>query len=225
MAPSLLSIIAHARSGALDRAWALFREAGFDGVEDDPAVLSVRGRLLKDAALAATGEERQKFYRDAAAAYAKAARIAGTTYPLINAATLSLLAGRPDNSRMLAQNVLAHAPDADETPYYQRATEAEAHLLLGQVDLATRKFDEAVALAPKAFEDHASTLRQFGLILDALGTSRAWLDRRRPPRALHLPATLRWPPRPALSHETSATFWRRTMSASASGRSRPVPTS
>jgi hypothetical protein len=36
MNPSLLSIIAHARSGSLDRAWRMFEEAGFERVDDDP---------------------------------------------------------------------------------------------------------------------------------------------------------------------------------------------
>ena len=67
--PSLLSIVAHARSGALDHAWRLFRDAGLEGVGDDAAVLSVRGRLFKDRALAAvTLDERQGFYRQAAEA-------------------------------------------------------------------------------------------------------------------------------------------------------------
>ena len=90
--PSLLSIIAYARSGALDHACRLFLEGGFELVDDDPAVLSVRGRLLKDRALAAEGAERRRLYLEAAGAYARAGEIGGATYPLINAATLSLLA-------------------------------------------------------------------------------------------------------------------------------------
>ena len=68
----LISIIAHARSGATDRAWSLFREAGLERVEDDPAVLSVRGRLLKDRAQSASGAEQRSLYLDAAAVYLKA---------------------------------------------------------------------------------------------------------------------------------------------------------
>ena len=46
--PALPTIIALARSGALDRARRLFDEAGLGSVTDEPATLSVRGRLLKD---------------------------------------------------------------------------------------------------------------------------------------------------------------------------------
>lgn len=183
--PGLLSIIAHARSGALDRAWAMFRDGGYDGIDDDPAVLSVKGRLLKDMALAASGEIRRQYYRQAAGAYGRAAAIGGTAYPLINAATLAFLADDADMARVRAEAILARADDEAETPYYRAATRAEALLLLGDTAQARVAFDAAVKRAPLAFEDHASTLRQFGLILDARGEDRTWLDAYRPPRSLH----------------------------------------
>jgi tetratricopeptide (TPR) repeat protein len=186
--PSLLSIIAHARSGALDYAWRLLRDAGLDCINDDPAVLSVVGRLLKDQALTATGEERQRLYLEAATAYTRAGEISGATYPLINAATLSLLAGRREQAQTLARLVLLQnqrGKDELETPYYRAATRAEALLLLGDFAQAKAAFAEAMSLAPRAFEDHASTLRQFGLILDELGEDRLWLEPYRPPRSLH----------------------------------------
>ncbi len=43
----------------------------------------------------------------------------------------------------------------------------------------------AISEAPRAWEDHASTLRQFTLILEALGEDKTWLDACRPPRSLH----------------------------------------
>ncbi len=186
--PSLLSIIAYARSGALDYACRLFVEGGFELVDDDPAVLSVRGRLLKDRALEADGAERRRLYLESADAYAKAGEIGGATYPLINAATLSLLAGKREQSRVLAGKLLARIQaggDDLETPYYRAATHAEALLLLGDIAKAKTAFAKAVALEPLAYEDHASTLRQFGMILGELGKDTAWLDPLRPPRALH----------------------------------------
>ncbi|MET0273023.1 MAG: hypothetical protein ABW360_08540, partial [Phenylobacterium sp.] len=67
----LLPIIAHARAGALDHAWRLFVETGLEGA-DEPAALSVKGRLLKDRARAAEGVARRDLYRQAAAAYLRA---------------------------------------------------------------------------------------------------------------------------------------------------------
>ncbi|WP_198350924.1 tetratricopeptide repeat-containing protein [Flavisphingomonas formosensis] len=187
-ADRLISIIAHARSGALEQAWLLFREAGLDAEKDDPAVLSVRGRLLKDRALAAPLAERKRLFGVAAESYAAAAAINGASYPLINAATLALLAGAPEQARDHARQVIARIearPDEPETPYYRAATVAEARLLLGEVAAARDALAEGIALAPRAWEDHASTLRQFGLILDALGEDKAWLDLHRPPRSMH----------------------------------------
>ena len=185
MNPSLLSIIAHARSGSLDHAWRLFQDAGLERVDDDAAVLSVRGRLLKDRARGADGAESKRLFLEAADAYARAARIGGATYPLINAATLSLLAGLRDQAEILARGVLERDDDEQETPYYRTATRAEALLLIGDVARAKTEFAAAIALAPQAYEDHASTLRQFVSILDELGEDKAWLDASRPPRSLH----------------------------------------
>lgn len=188
LSTSLPTIIAYTRSGALERAEQLFADAGLDRVQDDPAVLSVRGRLLKDRARVGRGKERKQLYLKAAQAYARAAEIGGATYPLINAATLSLLAGRRAQAQTLARRVLATLdanPEEAETPYWRAATKAEAELLLGEMDAAKDSLREAVALAPRAFEDHASTLRQFDLILRELHESRAWLDEFRPPRTLH----------------------------------------
>ncbi len=187
-ASRLLSIRTYARAGALEHAWNLFRDSGFEAMKDDPAVLSVHGRLQKDSALAAKGAERRALYLKAANAYARAGAIGGALYPLINAATLSLLGGRHDKARTLAKQVLdrgQRGEDEPETPYWRTATRAEALLLLGETAKARKEFRDAISLAPRAYEDHASTLRQFALILDQLGEDRSWLDACRPPRSLH----------------------------------------
>lgn len=198
----LLSIVAHARAGALGRARAMFAEAGLERIDDDPAVLSVKGRLLKDEALAARGRERKRLYRESARAYARAAEIDGASYPLINAATLSLLAGERNQSQTLARRVLAIKNESWETAYWRAATRAEAELLLGDSEAAKRSLGDAVGRAPQAYEDHASTLRQFGLILDALHGNKQWLDAFRPPRCLHFAGHMALSPgRAALERE------------------------
>jgi tetratricopeptide (TPR) repeat protein len=190
-AASLSTIVALARAGALDHAWREFGAAGFDRRDDDPAALTVKGRLLKDRARRAEGEERRALYLQSADAYQRSAALRPGTYPLINAATLSLLSGDAERAARIAGEVLEHierAPDEPETPYWRAATEAEALLLLGRTDAARAALDTAVAAAPRAWEDHASTLRQFLLIHDMLGADPAWLDLLRPPRTLHFGA-------------------------------------
>lgn len=212
MTPPLLPIIAHARSGALQHAWRLFREAGLEVVNDDAQVLAVRGRLLKDEALAASGPARRGLYQEAARAYGRAGEISGAAYPLINAAALSLLSGDAAAARAGADRALAAldlgGPEAD-TPYYLAATRAEALLLRGERAQAQAALAEAMARAPQAWEDHASTLRQFGLILEALGQDATWLDPHRPPRVLHFAGhTAVAPDDPSLAGEVRAALAR-----------------
>lgn len=160
---------------------------------DDPATLSVRGRLLKDEARRATATGRARLWREAGDAYARAAELSGTTYHLINAATLALLADDRPTADTRARRVLDKLESGDtgpETPYYLAATRAEALLLLEQTGEAQAALDEALRLAPEAWEDHASTLRQFTLILGVLKQDAAWLTALQPPRSLHFAGPL-----------------------------------
>jgi tetratricopeptide (TPR) repeat protein len=185
--PSLSNIIAFARAGSLEHAWYQFAAAGYDGRDDDAASLNVKGRLLKDRALRAGVEESRRLYREAAEAYRRSAEVQPGTYSSINAATLSLLAGDRGRAAEIAREILervAREPEEPETPYWRAATEAEALLLVGRLDKARAKLAEAVVAAPRAWEDHASTLRQFLLIHEALGQDPAWLEVLRPPRSL-----------------------------------------
>lgn len=190
-AAPLSTIIALARAGALEHAWGQFSAAGYDRRDDDPAALTVKGRLLKDHALRAVGEERRHFYLRSSECYRRAAALRPGTYPLINAATLSLLSGDRAQAEEIAREVLdriEREPEEPETPYWRAATEAEALLLLGRLAEARSALDSAVAAAPRAWEDHASTLRQFIAIDSALGVESHWLDLLRPPRSLHYAA-------------------------------------
>ncbi|MGF7146672.1 hypothetical protein FHS96_000281 [Sphingomonas zeicaulis] len=185
--PAIFRIIATARSGALDHAWQMFHAAGFDGVDDDPAILNLKGRLLKDEALLARGAARQEKARRAGNAYAASAARQPAPYPLINAATLALIAGDRAESVSRADEVLSLIAEGvpDETPYWLTATEAEALLLKGDDAGAKAALARAIAAAPQAWEDHASTLRQFAAILRERGADAGWLDPLRPPRSLH----------------------------------------
>jgi hypothetical protein len=144
------------------------------------------------------GSDQVQLYKDSAAAYEKSASLQSASYPLINAATLTRLAGEAAHSQGLATDVLRildEQPDEPETPYYHIATRAEALLLLNRHDGARTALAEAIALAPRAWEDHASTLRQFALILAAQDRDPAWLDAHRPPRSLHFGGHMSFDPK------------------------------
>jgi len=185
---SPIRVLAYARAGSLDAAWSLFLSSGLGERADDPSALTLKGRLLKDLAGRAGEEERKHLLREAAATYRRAADLTSATYPRINAATLSLLGGDAEASRQSASRILSDVerfPDEPETPYWRAATRAEALLLLARHEDARTVLTEAIALAPRAWEDHAVTLRQFRLILEAQGLDASWLDPHRPPRSLH----------------------------------------
>lgn len=184
----LPAIITAARAGALDHAQTLFEEGGFDRRSDDPAALAVKGRLLKDHAAQLPLTERPAAYAAAAAAYAAADALAPQPYTRINLATLTMLAGDHDESRRIAASIVGWIGSDEtirETPYYRAATLAEALLILGEVAASQATFAQAIARAPLAYEDHAATLRQLGLLARHEGLGDRWLEQFRPPRSLH----------------------------------------
>ena len=171
-------ILSLARAGATTRAWDSFVSAGLADVGNDPAALTLKGRLLKDQARKARGDTVARLYVQSAKAYADAAALHPDTYPLINAATMSLFAGQPGHMELLAQTVLTMLENgigAGETPYWHEATRAEALLLLGRQGDAQAALDKAIIAAPAAWEDRAATLRQFRQILEYRGQAWQWL--------------------------------------------------
>ena len=181
-------ILSIARAGNPARAWALFHSSGLNARRDDPKALTLKGRLLKDQAKVVHGADRSRLYGEAADAYAAAAELERDSYPLINAAALALLGGKPERARSLAQEALALIegdPDQGENIYWREATKAEALLLLGDEAGARAALAGGISKLPYAWEDHAATIGQFALILAEQGRNAAWLDRHRPPPSLY----------------------------------------
>lgn len=184
---TLIQIRQIARAGDTLRAWRMFETAGWRN-SDLPEVLSLKGRLLKDRALRTTGDERKALLDEARRAYLQSAGDRQATYPVINAATIALLAEDEATAQELARSVLAmldsgaHEP---ETRYWLGATAAEAHLLLGNAQASRADLAGAMTAAPQAWEDHAATLRQFRQILRARGQDEGLFDDFSPPPSLH----------------------------------------
>lgn len=184
---NLTSILAAARSGALDHAWREFKAAGFGPEHPDPAAHTLYGRLLKDRALRTTGDARRRLFAEAADAYARADALAAAPYHLINVATMRFLSGDQAKAASLAAEVIARIDSGDEiadTPYFIEATRAEALLLQRDIDGATSTLRHAMSFG-SAHEDHAVTLRQLNLICEASDLPCGWLDAFRPPASLH----------------------------------------
>lgn len=193
---TLSQILSIARSGSPARAWDLFARSDWD--ESDPKVLTLKGRLLKDQAKAAQKEHHaakaMQLYEQAANAYEQAANIQLDSYPLINAASLALLSGKPERANALASQVITMIeddPDEGENAYWRCATHAEALLLAGDEIRARAILAEAIAKLPNAWEDHAATIGQFETILTEQGNNTDWLERHRPPCSVHYSGIIR----------------------------------
>ncbi|MCA3077679.1 MAG: hypothetical protein ING71_02660 [Rhodocyclaceae bacterium] len=181
-------ILRLARSGSLDRAWSLMEQHGLLDSTIDSRALTLQARLVKDRAKRFADDERAKLLSVSADLYCRAAALERSSYPLINAATLRLLANQRSRSEDLAQevlNLLDADPNEGETPYWREATRAEALLLLGREAEARTALRLAVTTQPEAWEDHAATIGQFGLIRSYLKQDLSWLDDFRPPPSVH----------------------------------------
>ncbi len=176
------------------------KQHGLFDSQTDSRLLTLQARLVKDRAKRARGDERASLFLQSADLYTKAGRLNRSSYPLINAATLSLLAGKRTQSIKLAREALSLIeadPNEGETPFWHEATRAEALLLLGRELEGRAALGLAIATQSEAWEDHAATIGQLSLILSELGQDPSWLDDYRPPASVHF-SGLAW-----LSHDTS----------------------
>ena len=192
-----LAILALVRSGAhataLTQLDQRFTDASL-GRADVPAKLlediaALRARIAKDRALATPVDHRAPAAAIAAGAYEAVFDRFGRSYSCINAATLWLLAGDAERSRHLADAALTltRASTAESTGdgYWLAATEAEAHLLLGDPIATRAALEWAEREAPGDYASRASTRSQLRLICEHAGIDAAVLDPLHTPRVIH----------------------------------------
>ena len=181
-------VLALARMGDTERAMDLFEAHGL-AESDDPHVRAAGARLLKDRALAASGEARQAALERAHDAYHAIYLASGDSFPGINAATLALLAGQIDHSRQLAGALLADPAVAVSRDYYCAATRAEALLLLGRADEVAAVLESEVVRSSADLGGKSSTIWQLSMVASHLGLNEAersaMLAPLAPPRVVH----------------------------------------
>jgi hypothetical protein len=156
------------------------------GTED---ALALRGRLLKDLAIRATGPKRVDLFRQSSRAYRLAYELSDGYFSGINAATTSLLAGDELEARELAMAIGRRPDIARPEDYYAAASGAEAMLVGGKVDEATDLFAEARRRRDSSPGSIASTARQVALIAERLAIPeeqrQRLLDAIRPSPVIH----------------------------------------
>lgn len=206
------AVLCLARVGALDFAWGEYGRYGLGAVSADnfpkngaksgdakllEDIMSLKGRLLKDLALRAAKNEgadgsdaHTAFARRSVTAYARAFSATSGYYSGVNVAALSLLGGR--SGRTVADKASAvldllpneKAQNKEDT-YYIEATRAECLLLMGHKNKAGEILQDALMHDPLNYTAHATTFKQFGMIMDARGESTEWLEPFAPPTAAH----------------------------------------
>ena len=185
------AVLALARAGATRQARIRYDRFKLgDLIVDRPAdkfltdVAALDARIAKDEALHETGPERNRLLAIAAARYEAIFRRAGGYYPGINAATLTLFCGDLPKAESLAREVL-NGLAASPEDYYARATEAEASLIIGDLDAARAALRAAATLSGSDFSAIATTRHQLCLVCDARGISQSILEPLTPPGVIH----------------------------------------
>jgi hypothetical protein len=184
------AVLALARAGALDFARAEYKRYGLDKVRHHEDIMALGGRLLKDLALASSGKQRTLYAKQSADLYEAAFRDTKGHYSGINAASMALVAGVPEAIVAdRARAILKILPDSEtldnEDLYFAEATRAEAHLILGETNKAATILREAMFHDPLNYTAHASTLKQFRMILRARKEPLEWTRPFTPPKSAH----------------------------------------
>jgi hypothetical protein len=178
------AVLELARAGSTAQAAARFREYGLGDVAGED-VRSLEARIAKDVALAADGERRRDLALHSAALYEAVFRETGGYYPGINAATLRLVAGDAVEAERLARRVLGILVRRQDADYYALATEAEALLLVGDVEPAAAAVERAAGAHDGDFAAVATTRRQLRLVCELRGVEESVLAPLAGPLVVH----------------------------------------
>ncbi|WP_262693874.1 adenylate/guanylate cyclase domain-containing protein [Kordiimonas aquimaris] len=177
------------RSGALEQAEKEYLRHGLDTDQSSEDVMALGGRILKARALEHDGVERQRLALQAAEKYEAAHTKFNGTFSGINTAALYLVAGHIEQAQKIARSIQTllnrSSPKPGADAYYHMATLAEAWLILGDHHRAEHMFADAIPLDPHNYDAHASTIKQFEMLLAALDQPNEWLAQFRPPKSLH----------------------------------------
>jgi len=171
-----LQALAMARLGDPHAALRIYERNEVEEIGTEDAV-SLKGRLLKDLAVRAEGEEQARLFRESSEAYHRANQLSDGYFSAINAATTSFLAGQREVAQKLAEVIGERSDVANPDNFFAAASGAEAMLVRGKVEEATALY-AAARKRPDASPGYiASTARQVQLIARHLDMSDEQRDR------------------------------------------------
>jgi len=173
--PRQLTGLALARSRNWREAKAVLGEL-YELGERDPETVGIYARTWMDAYEATRDRLMLRRSRDL---YAEGfAKTPSDFYPGINAAAKSIFLDEIDAGIQLARAVeqlVGTQPKPGD--YWHTATVAEAQLIQCNFDLAATRYEQAVAMAPGAVDDHHSSCKQARLLLRHLGATPEQVER------------------------------------------------
>src|SRR5450432_2235803 len=143
-----LEVLTLARLGDTEQGLRLYAEYKIDEMGGVDA-LSLKARLLKDQAFADGGRPNQEKLLEACGWYSAVYRETRSNYPAINAATLAQIAGRRQLAAGLARAIVRQGAGDPQRDYFALATQAEALVVLGDIEGARAALTQATA-APDA---------------------------------------------------------------------------
>ena len=165
-----LQALAMARLGDPHAALRIYERNRVEEIGTEDAV-ALKGRLLKDLAVQATGAKQIQLFRESSQAYQQANQLSDGYFSGINAATTSFLAGDKEAASELATAIGLRPDVAQPADYYAAASGAEAMLVRGDVEQAISLFAAARCRTDASPGMIASTARQVALIAKHLAIS------------------------------------------------------
>lgn len=191
-----LRLLALANAGSTRAALRRFEGLRTGQLDVSEDWLALEGRLHKDLALRGGASATLHFQR-AASCYEAAFQSTGGYFSAINAATTQLLGGNARRAQQLARELLSglhRFKPRDETDhYYLQATDAEASLLLGDVERARTALTEANRLLKGNINARSRSLQQLRLICRQLNLDERVLKTLQLPPVLWLPPSSQLP--------------------------------
>jgi tetratricopeptide (TPR) repeat protein len=158
-----LQALAMARLGDPHAALRIYERNRVEEIGTEDAV-ALKGRLLKDLAVRASGAKQVDLFRESSKAYQRANQLSDGYFSGINAATTSFLAGDKKSASELAAAIGLRPDVASPADYYAAASGAEAMLVRGEIEEAITLFAAARCRPDASPGMIASTARQVALI-------------------------------------------------------------
>jgi adenylate cyclase len=178
-----LEVLTLARLGDTEQSLRLYADYRIDAMGDVDA-LSLKARLLKDQAFSSARPSPEKLL-EACGLYSGLYRQTRSSYPAINAATLAQMAGRMRLAASMARAVVKQCVADARSDYFSLATQAEALVVLGDLEGARSVLSRAIAAPDADAGARSTTVLQLQRLAAATADPEAvesLLDLVRPPK-------------------------------------------